>query len=42
MGAVAWVKYTTAYDKTPGIFKLVKQDGKWLATGRGLKDKVPF
>ena len=42
MGDVAWVKYTTAYDKTPGVFKLVKQDGKWLATARGSKDKSPF
>ncbi|MFV8281072.1 hypothetical protein ACNKXS_05985 [Christiangramia marina] len=42
MGDVAWVKYTTAYDKTPGVFKLVKQDGKWLATARGSKDKAPF
>ena len=42
MGDVAWVKYTTAYDKTPGVFKLVKQDGKWLADARGSKDKSPF
>jgi len=42
MGDVAWVKYTTAYDKTPGVFKLVKQNGKWLATARGSKDKSPF
>ena len=42
MGDVAWVKYTTAYDKMPGVFKLVKRDGKWLATARGSKDKAPF
>ena len=42
MGDVAWVKYTTAYDKTPGLFKLVKQNGKWLADSRGSKDKSPF
>ena len=42
MGDVAWVKYTTAYDKTPGVFKLVKQNGKWLATARGSMDKAPF
>jgi hypothetical protein len=42
MGDVAWVKYTTVYDKTPGIFKLVKQDGKWLASARNSKDKAPF
>jgi hypothetical protein len=42
MGNVAWVKYTTAYDKAPGLFKLVKQNGKWLADARGSKDKSPF
>lgn len=42
MGDVAWVKYTTVYDKTPGLFKLVKQNGKWLADARGSKDKSPF
>ena len=42
MGDVAWVKYTTAYDKTPGLFKLVKQNGKWLADARGSEDKSPF
>lgn len=42
MGDVAWVKYTTDYDKTPGVFKLVKQDGEWKATARGSKDKAPF
>ena len=42
MGDVAWVKYTTDYDKTPGLFKLVKQDGEWKAAARGSKDKSPF
>ena len=42
MGDVAWVKYTTAYDKTPGLFKLVNQNGKWLADARDSKDKSPF
>lgn len=42
MGDVAWVKYTAAYDKTPGLFKLVKQNGKWLADARDSKDKSPF
>lgn len=42
MGDVAWVKYSTAYDKTPGVFKLVQQNGKWLADARGSKDKSPF
>lgn len=39
---VAWVKYTTSYDKTPGIFKLIKTDGKWRVTARKPREKVPF
>ncbi|WP_430905746.1 hypothetical protein [Maribacter sp. 2-571] len=41
-GDVAWVKYSTAYDKTPGVFKLVKVDGVWKATARKPKERVPF
>jgi len=41
-GEVAWVKYSTSYDKTPGIFKLIKQDGEWKVTARRPKEKVPF
>ncbi len=37
IGDVAWVNYTTTYDKSPGLFKLVKQNGKWLANARGSK-----
>ena len=33
-GEVAWVKYSTAYDKTPGIFKLVKENDQWKVTVR--------
>ena len=39
---VAWIKYSTSYDKTPGIFKLVKVDGIWKATARSPKEKAPF
>jgi hypothetical protein len=41
-GDVGWVKYSTAYDKTPGVFKLVKLDGKWMVTIRVPKEKAPF
>lgn len=41
-GDVAWVKYSTSYDKTPGVFKLVKVDGEWKATARKPKEKAPF
>lgn len=41
-GDVAWVKYSTSYDKTPGIFKLVKQGGKWKVTARRPDEKNPF
>lgn len=40
-GDVAWVKYSTAYDKTPGIFKMVKQDGQWKVTTRDPREKAP-
>jgi len=39
-GDVAWVKYSTSYDKTPGIFKLVKQYFVWKFTVRGSMEKV--
>jgi hypothetical protein len=41
-GDIAWVKYSTSYDKTPGIFKLVKQDGVWKVTVRDPKEEAPF
>jgi accessory colonization factor AcfC len=41
-GEVAWVKYSTSYDKTPGIFKLEKLDGVWKVTVRDPKEKAPF
>lgn len=41
-GDVAWIKYATSYDKTPGVFKLVKVDGVWKATARKAMEKVPF
>ena len=41
-GDVAWIKYSTSYDKTPGIFKLVKLDGKWKVTVRDPKEKAPL
>ena len=39
---VAWVKYSTSYDKTPGIFKLIKQEGVWKVTVRYPKEKAPL
>ncbi|MCF8714679.1 hypothetical protein JM658_07530 [Joostella atrarenae] len=41
-GDVAWVKYSTSFDKTPGIFKLVKQDGVWKVTVRDPREKTPL
>lgn len=41
-GDVAWVKYSTSYDKTPEIFKLIKLDGKWKVTVKIPKEKVPL
>ncbi|PRX39382.1 hypothetical protein [Salegentibacter salegens] len=39
---VAWVKYSTAYDTKPGVFKLVQEDGKWKVTHNGPRNKGPF
>ncbi len=41
-GEVAWVKYSTAYDPKPGVFKLVQEDGRWKVTHNGPRDKGPF
>lgn len=41
-GDMAWVKYSTSYDKNPGIFKLVKVDGVWKVTSRKPNEKLPF
>lgn len=42
VGEVAWVKYSTAYDPKPGVFKLVQEDGQWKVTHNGPRDKGPF
>lgn len=39
---VAWAKYSTSYDKTPGIFKLIKKNGVWKVTVRDPKGKAPL
>ena len=41
-GEVAWIKYSTAYDPKPGVFKLVQEDGQWKVTHNGPRDKGPF
>lgn len=41
-GEVAWVKYSTAYDPKPGVFKLVQEAGQWKVTHNGSRDKGPF
>ncbi len=41
-GDSAWIKYSTAYDPKPGVFKLVQEDGQWKVTHNGPKDKGPF
>jgi hypothetical protein len=41
-GEVAWVKYATAYDPKPGVFKLVREDGQWKVTHNGPRDQGPF
>ncbi|SRX51999.1 hypothetical protein [Aequorivita sp. CIP111184] len=41
-GEVVWVKYSTAYDPKPGVFKLVQEDGQWKVTYNGPREKEPF
>lgn len=41
-GEVAWVKFTTSYEKKPSIFKLVQEDGQWKVTERKPREEVPF
>ncbi|WP_026837709.1 hypothetical protein [Gillisia sp. JM1] len=41
-GDLAWVKYTTAYDSKPGVFKLVKDNGQWMVTSKGPRERGPF
>lgn len=39
---LAWVKYNTSYDKNPGVFKLIKENGQWKVTSKGPREKGPF
>ncbi|MAY21169.1 MAG: hypothetical protein CMC74_00105 [Flavobacteriaceae bacterium] len=41
-GEVAWIKYSTAYDPKPGVFKLIKEDKRWKVTHNGPRDNGPF
>ncbi|MGO2293871.1 MAG: hypothetical protein ACTH5N_00320 [Psychroflexus halocasei] len=41
-GEVSWIKYSTAYDSKPGVFKLVQEDGQWKVTHNGPREKGPF
>jgi exoribonuclease II len=38
----AWVKYNSSFDKNPGIFKLIKENGQWKVTIKGPREKGPF
>ena len=42
VGEIIWIKYSTAYDSKPGIFKLVKEYGQWKVTHNGPRDNGPF
>ena len=39
---IAWVKYKTTYDGKPGVFKLVKDNGQWMVTSKGPRERGPF
>jgi len=38
----AWVKFSTSYEEKPETFKLIKVDGTWKVTEKGLREKSPF
>ncbi|MCK0145287.1 hypothetical protein MWU78_06500 [Arenibacter sp. F26102] len=38
----AWVLYNSSFDKKPGIFKLIIENGHWKATSKGPREKGPF
>jgi hypothetical protein len=42
IGETAWVKFRTSYDTKPETFKFVRQDGKWMVTQQGVREKGPF
>jgi len=39
---IAWVKFTTAYEEQPETFKLIRENGQWKVTEKGLREKGPF
>ncbi|WP_339655746.1 hypothetical protein [uncultured Salegentibacter sp.] len=41
-GDEVWIQYATGYDPTPGVFKLVKEDGQWKVAHNGPRAKGPF
>jgi hypothetical protein len=41
-GNLAWVKYNSSYDKSPGVFKLVKENGQWIVTSKKPREQGPF
>lgn len=41
-GDLAWVKYNSSYDKSPGVFKLIKENGLWKVTSKKPRERGPF
>jgi hypothetical protein len=41
-GDIAWVKYNSSYDKSPGVFKLIKENGQWKVTSKKPRERGPF
>ncbi|MFL1012572.1 hypothetical protein [Flavisericum labens] len=41
-GDTAWVRFSTSYSDEPETLKLVKVDGHWKVTEKGLREKSPF
>ena len=41
-GDTAWVQCTINYLDRPETFKLIREDGQWKVTEKGLREKSPF
>ncbi|WP_026451443.1 DUF4878 domain-containing protein [Aequorivita capsosiphonis] len=41
-GDIAWVQFSTSYEKKPETFKLIKKNGQWKVAEKGLREKGSF
>ena len=41
-GDVTWIKHSTDYNPTPGIFKLIQEDNQCKVDMEGPRERRPF